>query len=87
MDVYLTSILRQETQAGPGERLSFSLQSEKTSRVCKSLFHLLSSMSHFTAAPLCGLLPFKMSPPSQTLCGSEEPALKATCALKAGRFS
>lgn len=42
MDRYLTSVLKRETQAHPWDRRSFSLESERTSQVCKLCFTCLS---------------------------------------------
>lgn len=93
MDRYLTSVLRQETQAGPGERLSFSLEGERTSQICRLRFISLSfslsvslcatSLQHHTV--VCNSL--NCHYPSPTQRGLKEPVLKATHTLKRGRIS
>lgn len=97
MDRYLTSVLRQETQAGPGERLSFSLEGERTSQICRLRFISLSfslppslslsacatSLQHHTV--VCNSL--NCHYPSPTQRGLKEPVLKATRTLKRGRIS
>lgn len=93
MDRYLTSVLRQETQAGPGGRLSFSLEGERTSQICRLRFISLSfslsvslcatSLQHHTV--VCNSL--NCHYPSPTQRGLKEPVLKATHTLKRGRIS
>lgn len=88
MDRYLTSVLRQETQAGPGERLSFSLEGERTSQICRLRFISLSvslcatSLQHHTV--VCNSL--NCHYPSPTQRGLKEPVLKATHTLKGAGF-
>lgn len=92
MDRYLTSVLRQETQAGPGERLSFSLEGERTSQICRlrfispsfslSVSLCATSLQHHTV--VCNSL--NCHYPSPTQRGLKEPVLKATHTLKGAGF-